>query len=159
MMNDESAAANAKAKRAISLSGVPPVLVAAGLLIVAIAMTWPGAYLIVQRQTGVRMQAKVDDCEVYFSGYHNRLVHCTGTWILGGSLFEGGHVVVGTIEGADTDDIGKTIDVTLSPDGETAYTRDIRLALAFIVVGVITGIGFLWWVGLMIRARNAPPAS
>jgi hypothetical protein len=156
MMNDESAAANAKARRAISQSGVPPVLVAAVLLIVAIAMTWAGVNLIVQRQTGVRMQVKVDDCEVSYNGPQYRYVHCTGTWILGGPLLEGGHVVVGTIEGADTEDIGKTIDVTLSPDGETAYTRDIRLALGLTAVGVITAIGFLWWVGLMMRARAAP---
>ena len=55
-------------------------------------------------------------------------------WVLGGSLLEGGHVVVGRIEGAETDDVGKAIDVTLSPDGETAYTRDIRLAVGLIVV-------------------------
>ena len=156
MMDDESAAANAKARRALAQSGVPPVLVAALLLIVAIAMTWPGIFLIVQRETGVRMQVKVDDCEVSYTGYQSRYVHCTGTWVLGGPLLEGGHVVVGTIEGADTDDIGKTIDVTLSPDGETAYTRDIRIAIGLIVVGVITAIGFLWWVQLMMRARAAP---
>jgi hypothetical protein len=156
MMDDRSAATNAKARRILSQSTAPPVLVAAGLLIVAIAMTWPGIFLIVQRETGVRMKVKVDDCEVSYTGYQNRYVHCTGTWVLGGPLLEGGHVVVGTIEGAETDDIGKTIDVTLSPDGETAYTRDIRLALGLIVVGVITAFGFLWWVRLMLRARAAP---
>jgi len=155
-MDDRSAAANAKARRILSQSTAPPVLVAVGLLIVAIAMTWPGIFLIVQRETGVRMKVKVDDCEVSSTGYQNRYVHCTGTWVLGGPLLEGGHVVVGTIEGADTDDIGKTIDVTLSPDGETAYTRDIRIAIGLIVVGVITAIGFLWWVRLMMRARAAP---
>ncbi len=156
MMDDRSAAANAKARRALAQSGVPPVLVAVALLIVAIAMTWPGIFLIVQRETGVRMKVKVDDCEVSYTGYQNRYVHCTGTWVLGGPLLEGGHVVVGTIEGADTDDIGKTIDVTLSPDGERAYTRDIRVGVGLIVAGAITAFGFLGWVRLMMRARAAP---
>ncbi len=154
-MDDRSATGNEKARRAISQSKVPPVLVAAALLIIAIAMTWPGVFLIVQRETGVRMKVKVDDCEVSYTGYQNRYVHCTGTWVLGGPLLEGGHVVVGTIEGAETDDVGKTIDVTLSPDGETAYTRDPWLAIGLIVAGLITGLGFLWWVRLMIRARSA----
>jgi hypothetical protein len=99
-------------------------------------MVAPGVFLLVQRQTGTRATATVDDCQVDGSGRY-RTTHCTGSWIVGGSLLEGGHVEVGTIDGVDDDAVGKTIEVTVR-DGE-AYSRDLALPLIFIGVGVLWG--------------------
>jgi hypothetical protein len=106
------------------------VFLMAGLLV-------PGIFLLVQRQTGPRATATVGDCVTTGAGRYAS-THCTGTWIVGGSLLEGGHVVYGTIDGADTSDVGKTIDVTLR--GDTAYSRALALPLLLIGLGLMPGL-------------------
>jgi hypothetical protein len=60
---------------------------------------------------------------------------CTGTWVTGGSLVGGtGHVVVGTVDGVDNTDVGKTIDVRLA--GGEAYEESLELPL------ILLGLGF-----------------
>jgi hypothetical protein len=121
------------------------VLIAAALI--AATMIGAGVFLIVQRQTGTRALATVGDCEASGGGRY-RSVHCTGTWVVGGSLIGGGHVVFGTIDGVDTDAVGKTIDVTLR--GDTAYARGLALPLLLIGLGLIPGAGAV----LFVRARR-----
>jgi hypothetical protein len=101
-------------------------------------MVGGGAFLIVQRETGPRALAKVGDCVTTGSGKYMR-THCTGTWVVGGALTEGGHVVFGTINGVDRGDVGKTIDVTLR--GDTAYSRDLVLPLLLIGLGLVPAFG------------------
>ena len=123
-----------------------------GFLVLA-AMTAAGVFLLVQRQTGARAQATVDDCVASGAGRY-RTVHCTGTWIVGGSLLEGGHVIVGTIDGVDEDAVGKTIDVTLR--GGTAYSRDLTLPLLLIGLGLVPGAVMVY--GICV-ARRPPPGT
>jgi hypothetical protein len=104
-------------------------------LLIGGLMIAPGVWLIVQRQTGTRAMAKVEDCDVVGSGEY-RNVYCTGSWTVGGSLLEGGHVVVGKIDGVDDDAVGKTIDVTVR--GDTAYSRGL------IVPSILIGAGVGW---------------
>jgi hypothetical protein len=126
--------------------------------ICAVVMIGAGSWLLWQRQTGTRVEASVTQCRTHGAGRYER-VHCDGTWIIGGSslLDPGSSIVVGTVEGADTDDVGKTIDVTLSPDGQTAYTRDLRLPLILIGTGLAPAVGLVWWwfVSLSRRRRRA----
>lgn len=154
-MTDERAARNAKVRQVLSQLIVNPALIAIAFLAIAVALLWAGTISLVQRETGARMQVKVDDCDVKWQGQY-RYVYCTGTWIVGGPLSENGHVVVGSVEGADTDDVGKMIDVTLSPDGETAYTRDVRVPVILLATGAGFVVLFLWWLRLMLLARAAP---
>jgi hypothetical protein len=100
----------------------------------AAALLWPGIFFLVQRQTGVRAMATVDECKTHGAGRYER-THCTGTWVVGGSLLDGGHIVVGSINGADQSDVGKTLDVTLR--GDEAYTRGLALPLLLIGLGLI----------------------
>ena len=88
-----------------------------------------------QRATGIRAEATVSDCVVSGAGTKYRTVHCTGSWVIGGSLLEGGHVVVGTVNGVDPESVGKTIDVTLR--GDAAYSRGLALPLMLIGFGLI----------------------
>jgi hypothetical protein len=125
---DSPAAASPAPRRAPGLAVVIIALVAAAGLMA------PGIFFLVQRATGTRAEATVGDCEVTGGGRY-RTVHCTGSWIVGGSLLEGGHVIVGTIEGVDTESVGKTIDVTLR--GDTAYSRGLTLPLLLIGFGLI----------------------
>jgi hypothetical protein len=114
--------------------GWPVVIIAfvAGAVIVG-----SGVFLLIQRQTGTLATATVGDCQVTGAGRY-RSVHCTGSWIVGGSLLAGGHVVVGTVDGVDTDAVGKTIDVTLR--GDTAYSRGLTLPLLLIGLGLVPAV-------------------
>jgi len=104
------------------------------MLVMAGALLWPGIFFLVQRQTGTRASATVDECRTTGSGRYES-THCSGSWIAGGSLLDGGHVVVGSINGADQSDVGKTIDVTLR--GDEAYTTGLTLPVLLIGLGLI----------------------
>jgi hypothetical protein len=119
--------------------------------VIAVVMIWAGIFLLVQRQTGPRAMATVDDCVTTGSGRY-RSTHCTGSWIVGGSLLEGGHVVVGTINDADQSQVGKTIEVTLR--GDEAYTRDLILPLMLLGFGLVPAVGLLLWLRVALRARS-----
>ncbi|GEM_PF-5112902 len=120
--------------------------------IAAVAMIWAGVFLLVQRQTGPRAMATVDDCVTTGSGKYQS-THCTGSWIVGGSLLEGGHVIVGTINDADQSQVGKTIEVTLR--GDEAYTRDLLLPLMLLGFGLVPPVGLLLWLRVALHARRA----
>ncbi len=139
----------------IHLPGFVPMRGAGGVLVVLVwlgmtaALLWPGIFFLVQRQTGARASATVDECRTTGAGRYAS-THCTGTWIVGGSLLDGGHVIIGSINGADQSDVGKTIDVTLR--GDEAYTRGLALPLLLIGFGLISAATtvFLAWA-LFIR--------
>jgi hypothetical protein len=95
----------------------------------ALVMIGGGAFIIRVQQRGTPAEATVTECHRRARSYA-----CTGTWVAGGDLTEGGRVVTGTIEGADRGDVGRTLDVRLS--GGRAYTRSLRLPLILIGVGV-----------------------
>jgi hypothetical protein len=109
-------------------------LLVVACVLLGAAMIAPGVWLLVQRQTGTRAMATVDHCDVEGAGKY-RTVSCSGSWTVGGSLLEGGHVEVGTIDGVDEDAVGKTIEVTVR--GGTAYSRGLGLPLILIAVGVM----------------------
>jgi hypothetical protein len=118
----------------------------------AAALLVPGIYLLVQSTTGTPAQASVDSCETTGAGRWQR-TECSGSWIVGGSLLDNGHVIVGTIQGADESDAGKTIDVMLH--GDDAYSRRLTTALVLIGFGVVPAVAAaLVTVGL-IRLPNA----
>jgi hypothetical protein len=125
-------------------------------LICAVVMIGAGTWLLVQRQTGTRAQAIVTQCHTHGAGRYER-VHCDGTWTIGGSLLDTGHIVVGDVDGADTSDVGKTIDVTLSSDGQTAYTRDLRLPILLIGFGLVPAAGLVIAGAVQLRKRRTPP--
>ena len=111
-----------------------------------------GLFLLVQRETGTRTQAHVSNCHVSGTGKYRR-VHCVGTWTIGGSLVDGGHVVVGTVNGVDTGDVGKTVDVTVR--GDTAYSRSLTLPIVLIALGLVPLAGLTLVVRSLLRARSA----
>jgi hypothetical protein len=115
------------------------------------ALLVPGIFFLVQRQTGIRADATVADCEITGAG---RLedTHCTGSWVVGGSLLDGGHVVLGTISGAEQSDVGKKLDVTVN--GDTAYTRELATPLVLIGLGLIPCGVMLLFVMRLVRLRN-----
>ncbi|HEV2740125.1 MAG TPA: hypothetical protein VGU66_16210 [Candidatus Elarobacter sp.] len=122
----------------------------------AASLIGPGGFLLYQRQTGARAQATVDDCVVSGAGRW-RTVNCSGSWIVGGSLFEGGHVIVGTIQGVDESSIGKTIEVTLR--GDEAYSRELTLPLLLIGFGLVPAAAavFILRASRGRRPANNPP--
>lgn len=127
-------------------------LVGIFVIFAAILLT-PGIFLLVQRQTGIPAQASVDECETTGSGRYES-THCSGSWIVGGSLLEGGHVVVGTIDGAEQSDQGKTIDVMVH--GDTAYSRSLATPLVLIGFGLCPAIVALLLAVQLIFRRLGP---
>jgi hypothetical protein len=125
------------------------ILIAAGLLA-------PGIFFLVQRETGPRGVATVDSCDTTGSGRYQR-TECSGTWVVGGSLLDKGSIVVGTIQGAEDSDVGKTIDVTFA--GDQAYSRDPTLPLVLIGFGLLAlAIAVIIVVGYF-RQPRAPVAA
>ncbi len=118
-------------------------LIIIAAVLIAATMIGSGVFLLGQRQTGTRAVTTVGDCQTSGGGRY-RSVHCTGTWVVGGTLIGGGHVVFGTITGVDADSVGKTIDVTLR--GDTAYARGLALPLLLIGLGLIPGAGAVLFV-------------
>jgi hypothetical protein len=111
-------------------------LIAFGVL-GGLAILGAGVFQLVQDETGTRAEATVTECH----GLDTTSTHetCTGSWVIGGSLTANGHVVVGDISGATSDDIGKTLHVTVR--NGTAYTRGLLLPIILISVGVMVAGG------------------
>ena len=124
------------------------------LLIVGGMILFEGGRLLWLGRSSAHAQATVNDCEVTGAG-RSQKVNCTGTWTVGGSLLEGGHVGFGSIIGAEVDDKGKTLDVTII--GDEAYTASfMRIALPIIMVlGVLSLVGAV----LLIRIRRRRPTA
>jgi hypothetical protein len=107
-------------------------------VLTAVGLMAGGIFLIIQRQTGTRARATVTECHVVSNGTHAS-DECSGTWIVGGSLLGSGHVVIGDVQGAESRDVGKTLDVTVR--GDTAYTRGLGLPIGLTAGGLIGAIG------------------
>jgi hypothetical protein len=137
-------------------------LVFAVIALIGLALVGGGVYSLVKRETGTRARATVGDCVGNPGRYTTQT--CSGTWIVGGSLLHGGHVVFGTIDGADSSDIGKTIDVRVS--GGEAFTLSLRVPIILLIVGGLIaggGVFFMFKIptGRRItpRAKNRPPPN
>jgi hypothetical protein len=128
--------------------GVPPVVILSAVL--ALVLLGGGVFILYTQRTGEPAQAKVTACD-----HSRRSVVCSGTWVAGGNLVTGeGHLVRGTIDGAGTADVGKTIDVRLS--GDRAYTTSMRLPLILLGGGVTVIILALFELRRYRRASARP---
>jgi hypothetical protein len=127
---------------------VPLLLAVFGL--VGVAMAVGGVVVYHRATTGRVTDVKVSDCHFLSTG---RREFCTGAWVVGGSLLDKGHVVIGHIEGATSDDLGHTLKVRIH--GGTAYVRSIRLPIILFVFGVFIAAVLLFnaW---KVFATSAP---
>jgi hypothetical protein len=96
-------------------------------VVIGLAAIGGGVYQLWQQRAGTPAKATVRSCE-----QSRRSLVCRGSWTTG-SLLEGGRVVLGIVENATKDDIGKTLDVRLH--GDRAYLPSLRLPIIFFVVG------------------------
>ncbi|MDO8209740.1 hypothetical protein [Conexibacter sp. CPCC 206217] len=132
--------------------GIVAILILAGLGVAAADASW-----LADRDSGARVAARITACDERGpSRIHS--TRCAGTWVVGGDLPGGdGHVVVGTVQGADADDVGKTIAVTA--DGDRAVSRSAVLPIGLIVTGLGgAGAGLALAVTARRRARSSPRA-
>jgi hypothetical protein len=107
------------------------------LSLFTLVMIGGGVFIITVQQRGTPAEATVTECH-----RQRRSTTCTGTWVVGGELTEGGQLRSGTIEGADSGDIGKTLAVRLS--GNRAYTTSLRLPLILIGIGAVAMALAVW---------------
>ena len=128
-------------------------LVVVLILGAGLGMLFGGTFLIVVQETGEPATARIIEC--HKSGGRYRSDVCTGMWVAGGSLLENGRMVTGTVEGADSDDLGKSLNVRLS--GNRAYTKSWRVAIILLVLGAgVTALGVrLVWMAIVARRRRS----
>lgn len=125
----------------------PPWLLGIFLLVgVAIVV---GAFSVYRDQrSGIPGTARVTECEggrKYEPG-----IRCAGTWMVGGdSLIRGGEVVVGRVEGAGYDDVGKTIDVRVHGTDHTTKPSLATPIVLWAMGGPIVALALwglvAWW--------------
>ena len=132
---------------------IPVALLLTLLLGGGLGMLFGGTFLIVVQETGTPATARIIAC--HRTGGRYRSDACTGMWVAGGSLLENGRMVTGTVEGANSGDLGKTLNVRLS--GDRAYTKSRRVAIILLVLGLgVTALGVrLVWMLVTARRRRA----
>jgi hypothetical protein len=132
---------------------IPVALVLTLLLGAGLGMLFGGTFLIVVQETGEPATARIIEC--HRSGGRYRTDVCTGMWVAGGSLLEDGRMVTGTVDGASSDDLGKSLDVRLS--GDRAYTKSRRVAIILLILGAgVTALGVrVVWTTIAARRRRA----
>jgi hypothetical protein len=122
-----------------------------------VAMVVAGGSQYSTKTKGEKATARITECAT--TGFSkSRTVRCSGSWVVGGRLVGGGgHVVLGTVEGAGHDDVGKTIDVRL--DGDKASTTSLATPIFLVCFGVVlTAIGLLI-LRSSLRRRARPRAG
>jgi hypothetical protein len=122
--------------------------------LVGIGMMVGGAIVYRNATTGPITTVRVSECHTPGTAYGHSEV-CSGAFVTGGALVGGnGHVVIGTIEGATSEDIGKTLKVRVH--GGRAYIPSIRLPIILFVMGLFIAGTFLYTAWSMWET-SAPP--
>jgi len=118
--------------------------------LVGVGMAVGGVIVYHRVTTGTITTVKVSDCHFLSTG---RREYCTGAWVTGGSLLGSGHVVIGHIEGASSDDVGHTLKVRIH--GGTAYVPSLRLPIILFVLGLFIA-GVLFYTAWNAFTTSAP---
>jgi hypothetical protein len=100
-------------------------------LAIGIFLLAAGGRNMAHQHDGRPVAAKVAHCELDF----RYAVICTGSWVIGGDLTDGGHVVVGTIGGVGRGDVGKTVSARAT--GGSAHVP------SYANPGAIAGLGLV----------------
>ena len=124
-------------------------LVVAAILLVPFVLVGAGAWLILQRQTGDRVEAEVIGCDLDI-GYKTSSQHCTARWTVDGVEH------TGPIQGSGDQEVGETVDATLR-DGEL-YSRSLRLPLVLLGLGLPLLVLPITWVRRRLRGARTTPA-
>ena len=125
------------------------IVVAIGLF--GVLLVFGGGQMLLRRQTGDRLPATVTDC-VDSGTSRNRQTRCVGTWTVDGV------VRTGTVQGATSDQEGKTIEVTV--EGDTAYSRHIALPLMLVGLGLLpVAFSLVLLRGMLRKPAPSAPAE
>jgi hypothetical protein len=125
------------------------------VVLIGLGLVGGGIFLLVQRETGTHARATVINCTSTASRYGG--ANCIGTWVVGDSVADGGRVVTGPIDGATRDDLGNTIEVTVS--GDHAYIRSLTTSIVLLSIGlgIVVFMGVI--IPLSLRRSTARPRA
>lgn len=142
----EGAVSTRKVRRSGPVTRLIGVLLLVGVVLLPFALFGAGAWLLWEREAGTRTRVTVDSCVVQRTG-RSYSEYCTGSWTAHG------HVVVGPVDGATSDQEGRTIDATVR--GGTAYSRSPTVA--FILIGLSLPFFLVpgRWLLTVVRRRRA----
>lgn len=124
-------------------------LVVAAVMLVPFVLVGAGAWLIIQRQTGEKVEASVVGCDLDI-GYKRAAEYCTATWTIDGQEFTGPLNNAGNLEAGDT--------VTATLRGDELYGRSLVLPLILIGLGLPMLLLPYAWVRRRIRGDRRTPA-
>jgi hypothetical protein len=118
-------------------------------IVIALGCSAAGAWLLHEQRTGEKVVATITDCHHVSTGRGGGSTICNGSWVAGGdgSLLGGGHVVLGSVHGADEGDIDKKLAVRAH--GDHAYRPSDKTPLALFGLG----LAFLAIGGFAARKR------
>lgn len=133
--------------RRVSVVGV---LILGAILLLGVVLVFNGGRMIVERQTGERAEATVTRC-VDSGRSRNSRTDCVGSWTT-----KSGEVRTGKVQGATSDQVGKTISVTLK--GDSAYARGLGLPLMLVGLGLLPiALGLALLKGMLTTPAPASP--
>ena len=115
-------------------------------------MIYGGFSKYADQHSGVPGKATVSHCTRSFNTkYVHQASTCTGRWEVGGDpIFGEGKLGIGRIEGADSGDVGKTIDVRIHGT-DHATVPDLGTPILLWVLG---GVLTLFGLGVVIRPHR-----
>src|SRR4051794_35120962 len=138
-----------------------PVIAMLVVLAVGAGLVYGGFSKYADQTSGVAGKARVTHCQAGFNTkYSHQATRCTGSWTVGGDIvFGNGKVAVGLIDGADTGDEGKTIDVRIHGT-DHATVPDIKPPILLWALGGVIALLALWGLSRQWRPRTrARPAA
>lgn len=120
-------------------------LVVAAVMLLPLVLVGSGVWLLVQRQTGERVEAEVLDCDLDV-GYKRSEQHCTARWT------QGGVEHVGPIQGSGDQEVGERITATVR--GDELYSRSLSLPLILLGLGLPSCALPFTWLRRRLRRRR-----
>ena len=114
--------------------------------VAAAAMFALGGYLTSVQLDGTLARATITRCE------DDHGTSCSGYWVVGGPLGDGGRKIVGTVNDVGWSDLGKTVTVRVTRGGTAFKAGSWEDAEVAFVMGAAALGGGIW---LSLRARSS----
>lgn len=111
-------------------------VVVAAVMLLPLVLVGSGVWLLVQRQTGERVEAEVLGCDLDV-GHRRSEQHCTARWT------QDGVEHVGPIQGSGDQEVGERVTATVR--GDELYSRSLSLPLVLLGLGLpLCALPFAW---------------
>lgn len=116
------------------------------VILAALGLFGGGLWQLHETSTGQKVVATVTECHYVPGGsQYGGHTTCSGSWVEGGSLLGNGHVVLGTISGIGSGDVGKKVTVRAHGDSASTLSHTTAIVLFSVGVGLLFVAGWFIW--------------